>query len=84
MSLCVITGARQDLLNTGITKAELDVLAAGPLDDYGYRWTGNYTQRLFVLSDGMIRRFFDEESRRGRLWNPDEEILKAWAPPTLQ
>lgn len=81
VSLCVTADERQDHLNTGVTKPELDVVASGPLADFGHRWEGHDVLRLFVLSSGMIRRFLDEESRRGRLWTPNEKILTAWAPP---
>jgi hypothetical protein len=80
VSLCVTARGRQDNLNTGVTKPELDIVTSGPLSGYGHRWEGDDVLRLFVLSPGMIRRLLEEESRHGRLWMPNDQIRNAWAP----
>jgi hypothetical protein len=76
--LCIQTSSRNEYLDMGLTKDDIDVKGFGPVTNGIFHLVAEEEDRLFVLSPAIALRLVEQEERDQRLWQPDVSTLSAW------
>jgi hypothetical protein len=78
LSLCVQISNRTEYFDLGLTKDDIAIRSAGPVDSALYRLTADDVERLFILSPSPALRLMEQDDRDRRLWSPDANTINSW------